>query len=244
MKHIITLILAAAMVSPARAAADFEADHNPRLARIFQDNMVLQQGQPVPVWGWAKPGTQVEVAFAGQTKTAKADEKGRWQATLDPLETNASPQELTVRIGSATETLKNVLVGEVWIVAGHSGTACGGPDIDTGLYPRRAISTGGDGKPEVRLFQLAHAASLAPLADIAPEPRNTDRWQTMNETAVWQNQTAYFARLVRTGGQPIETAESEKDGNKYATFDAPLDGTWIIVAEKGKAEGFRKINRY
>jgi len=50
--------------------------------------------------------------------------------------------------------------------------------------------------------------------------------------------------LIRTGGQSITTTESIEDGNKFVTFDAPLDGTWIIVAEKGKAEEFRKINRY
>ena len=37
-----------------------------RLAHIFQDNMVLQRDAPVPVWGWADPGTTVDVAFAGQ----------------------------------------------------------------------------------------------------------------------------------------------------------------------------------
>jgi len=32
-----------------------------KLAAIFGDNMVLQQQQPVPVWGWAAPGAEVTV---------------------------------------------------------------------------------------------------------------------------------------------------------------------------------------
>ena len=50
--------------------------------------------------------------------------------------------------------------------------------------------------------------------------------------------------LIRTGGQLIKAIEITEDGNRFAIFEVPLDGTWIIVAEIGKAEKFRKINRY
>jgi sialate O-acetylesterase len=40
----------------------------------------LQREKPVPVWGWAKPGVEVEVTFGGQKKQAKADERGYWKA--------------------------------------------------------------------------------------------------------------------------------------------------------------------
>ena len=167
-----------------------------RLATIFQDNMILQRDQPVPVWGWAKPGTQVEVAFAGQKKSGKADDKGRWQVILDPLKASASPQELTAKIGSTTETLKNVLVGEVWIVAGHSGTVAGGPNIDTNIYPSYTASTG-EGKPEVRTFMILEGAALEPRADLDTS-RKAPAWVTLPEAKKeWQSQTEYFARMLR-----------------------------------------------
>src|SRR5258708_5870080 len=112
-----------------------------RLARIFQDNVVLQRTKPVPVWGWSSPGTQVEVSFAGQKKEAKADDKGYWKAILDPMTANREGQVMTVQIGSTTVSCKNVLVGEVWLSAGHSETAADGPDLDTGIYPHH-ISPG------------------------------------------------------------------------------------------------------
>jgi sialate O-acetylesterase len=34
-----------------------------RLAKIFTDNMVLQQQKPIAVWGWAKPGTKVSITL-------------------------------------------------------------------------------------------------------------------------------------------------------------------------------------
>ena len=40
---------------------------------VFSDNMVLQRGKPVPIWGSADPDGSVSVSFAGQTKTTAAD---------------------------------------------------------------------------------------------------------------------------------------------------------------------------
>src|ERR1035438_4109010 len=43
-----------------------------QLPSVFGDNMVLQQNQRVPVWGWSRPGTDVTVKFGGQTKIGRA----------------------------------------------------------------------------------------------------------------------------------------------------------------------------
>ena len=51
-----------------------------RFAKIFTDNMVLQQGIDVPVWGKADPGEAVTVKFAGQTRQATAGKGGRYFA--------------------------------------------------------------------------------------------------------------------------------------------------------------------
>ncbi len=66
------------------------------LAPVFTDNIVLQRDQPVPVWGTAKPGEQVTVQFAGQTKTTTTDTSGKWLITLDPM-----PGSTTARNPSA-----------------------------------------------------------------------------------------------------------------------------------------------
>jgi len=49
---------------------------------------------------------------------------------------------------------------------------------------------------------------------------------------------------VRLGGKPVETAETTVDGLRFVTFDAPTDGSWIVVAAKGKAEQFTGVNRF
>ncbi len=171
-----------------------------RLATIFQDNMVLQREKPVPVWGWADPGTQVEVTFAGQTKQAKADDKGYRKAVLDPLTANAKGQDLTVKIGSTTITRQNVLIGEVWFTASHSAFGSDGPDYDTGVYPHYDL-TADTGKPEIRMCQFGFGASLTPYDDIDPMGRAGTHWKTLDENPPGGSMTAvgYFARVLRDG---------------------------------------------
>ena len=55
---------------------------NVTLPKIIGSNMVLQRGQPVPIWGWAAPGEKVSVEFAGQKKSAKSDAAGHWEVRL------------------------------------------------------------------------------------------------------------------------------------------------------------------
>jgi hypothetical protein len=50
--------------------------------------------------------------------------------------------------------------------------------------------------------------------------------------------------MVKSFGKPLKTTETTIKGARFVTFEAPTDKTWVIVAEKGKAEEFRKINRY
>ena len=91
-----------------------------QFARLFNDHMVLQRGMPVKVWGWAKAGETVTVGFAGQTVPATAGDDGRWVATLKPLEASSEGRELTASSGGAKVTIKDVLVGEVWLLGGQS----------------------------------------------------------------------------------------------------------------------------
>jgi sialate O-acetylesterase len=91
------------------------------LPATFSDHMILQAGAAVPVWGWAAPGEEVTVSIAGQTKSAKADEKGEWRVKLDPLKSGESTG-MTVK-GSNTITIQDVLVGEVWLCSGQSNMA-------------------------------------------------------------------------------------------------------------------------
>src|SRR5436190_23480114 len=79
-----------------------------KLPALISDHMVLQQGQPVRIWGTADPGESVRVAFQGQTADAKAASNGKWEAWLKPM-TAGGPLEMTIN----GTVLHDVLVGEV-----------------------------------------------------------------------------------------------------------------------------------
>jgi len=89
------------------------------LPPVLTDHMVLQRDMPVPIWGTADPGEAITVTFQAQTKTATADAQGKWMVKLDALTATAEPNTLSIS-GSTTVTLKDVLVGEVWVGSGQS----------------------------------------------------------------------------------------------------------------------------
>lgn len=92
---------------------------NVRLPDIIASSMVLQQKQKVPIWGTADPGEAVTVSFGRQKRTAVADASGKWRVALSPMRASLTPQTMTIT-GKNTITLSDILVGEVWLVAGQS----------------------------------------------------------------------------------------------------------------------------
>lgn len=88
------------------------------LPYIFSDNMVLQRGQKIPVWGFSSPNETIKVAFKKQLKETKANEKGEWMVYLNQ-EKAGGPYLLTVS-GKNKITFKNVLIGDVWLASGQS----------------------------------------------------------------------------------------------------------------------------
>jgi sialate O-acetylesterase len=102
-------------------ASGFAAD--PALAPIFSSGMVLQRDMPIPVWGSADDGAQVTVTL-GKDQASATAAAGRWQVSLPARAASAEPLSLSVAFaGGATQTIDEVLVGEVWLCAGQSNMA-------------------------------------------------------------------------------------------------------------------------
>ncbi len=90
-----------------------------RLPDVIASSMVLQQKQKTPIWGTADPGESVTVSFAGRKKTVVADQNGKWRVDLEPMAANSAPQSMKIA-GKNTIELTDILIGEVWLVAGQS----------------------------------------------------------------------------------------------------------------------------
>ncbi len=92
-----------------------------KMPKLFSDNAILQRDVPVNVWGWAEPNAKVELKFAGQVKTVKANKNGAWRVVLDPMQASSQSRSIFVSENEGkTVEIKNVVVGEVWISGGQS----------------------------------------------------------------------------------------------------------------------------
>ncbi len=148
-----TAILAFSVCLPLAARAEL------KLPAIIGDNMVLQQKQADQIWGWDTPGTEVTVSFGAQTKTAKADDKGKWTLKLDPVPASAKPAVLTIK-GTSTKELKNILVGEVWICSGQSNMQFA---VNSAIDADLEIATAK--YPEIRLISVPNVGTQEPKDD-------------------------------------------------------------------------------
>lgn len=125
-KNVLTLVLFALFVAAKMDAANIKPNS------LFSDNCVFQRGVEVPIWGTADNGEKITVEFNGQ-KVQTVAEKGKWMVRLKPMKDNAVPQNLTIS-GSNTLTIKNILIGEVWLCSGQSNMG----------FPLRSVRAIGD----------------------------------------------------------------------------------------------------
>ena len=130
-----------------------------RLPAILSDNMVLQQQTKVRIWGTANPGERVTVTLQKESSHAVADKQGHWETWLNTGKAGG-PFELTVK-GDNLLTIKNVLIGEVWLCSGQSNMEW--PLINT----FGGAETVAQAKyPEIRLFTVEKHTSTTPLTDV------------------------------------------------------------------------------
>ncbi len=112
MKHLSLVLLLALITLGAQAEV--------KLSAMFSDNMVLQQQSEVAIWGWsdARTSISVQTSWNGQNYTTKSDKNGKWKVMVRTPEAGG-PFEVTISDDKPV-TLKNVMIGEVWLCTGQS----------------------------------------------------------------------------------------------------------------------------
>ncbi len=147
-----------------------EASAKVSVSKIFGDHMVLQQDAPIRIWGTADPGEQVIVGIpGGGNALVKADDQGKWKAELPAMKADGKSHTLSVQGAKEADkiTLKDVLIGEVWLCSGQSNMEW---SVRASMNPDREIA--GAKHPQIRLFNVpGHVRNAEPLED----PRG--QWQ-------------------------------------------------------------------
>ncbi len=129
-----------------------------RLPKVIGSHMVVQQGQPATIWGWADPGETVVVEMGTSRGETKADDGGKWSVKIDPPAAGG-PYEIHV-VGSNTLKLTDVLVGEVWVCSGQSNMQW---SVNRALNPQAEIQAAEF--PHIRLFTVARNPAKEPVDD-------------------------------------------------------------------------------
>lgn len=194
-----------------------------KVAAIFGDNMVLQQRQSVPVWGWTTPGATVTVSFGGHTKSTRAGADGKWLVRLGKLKASAEAQSLTVESGQ-TVTFTNVLVGEVWLASGQSNM-----EKPIGRQPGQKPVLNSEEElaaanyPQIRIFQVDRTLAATPQADLS----KFKGWQECNSNALnsisFSAAAYFFGREIHTNlNVPVGLVESSWGGTRIEPWTPPV----------------------
>lgn len=182
-----------------------------RVPNVFGNSMVLQQGRPVPVWGWADPGESVTVRIGQLMSGTKATEKGEWRVELPALKAGG-PFEMLIT-GNNRLTLKDVLVGEVWIGSGQSNMEWPMTRIQDSEKEIAAANY-----PRIRLFKIPRTTSGEPREDV-----NASWTATTPDTAKDFSAVLYFfgRRLHRDLETPIGLINTSWGGTRIEPWTPP-----------------------
>ncbi|MRX69128.1 sialate O-acetylesterase [Flavobacterium resistens] len=221
------------------------ANANIKMPLLFSDGMVLQRNKAIPVWGFADVNEKVEIHFNKQIKKTQADKNGKWTINLD-AEKAGGPFELVI-IGKNKITIKDVLVGEVWICSGQSNMEF---QVFKTMNAEKEMNNAD--YPMIRHFGVAQDLSGKPKDDL-----KAGKWEVSSKETVG-NFTAvgfYFARklyaelkipigIINTswGGTNVETWTSREAFQNSAEFknmiaDVPVmnvDSISVLYAKRMK----------
>ena len=162
-----------------------------KLPAIFSDNMVLQQQTDVAVWGKATANSNVTVktSWNGKSWSVRSDKDGNWKIKVS-TPAAGGPYSVTISDGKAL-TLKNVMIGEVWVCSGQSNM-----EMPMKGYRNQPITGGNEAiatslNNNIRLITVPKLASLTPVDDFK------GAWKVAEpESVVDFSATAYFFGLM------------------------------------------------
>lgn len=204
-KYFIVLLFTFSIVY---AKPDISAEF--RLSPVFGDHMVIQRNIAVPVWGIGAVGETVKVQFAGQTKTATVDAKGKWRVVLDPISASSEPRDLFVNIGEKQIKLTDVLVGEVWLASGQSNMASPVNSLPDAVQVLQKAQD-----PQLRFFNVTKKTASEPQSDLKGKWEITTPESAKNFSAV----AYFFAQEIRqTQNCPVAVIQAPWGGTSIETW--------------------------
>lgn len=201
------------------------------VSRVFGDDMVLQRGEFIRVWGFAdesENGKKVSCEFKGMFAEALI-ENGEWCLTFTArLEADVNGADMKIYTDRKTVTIRDILVGDVYMVVGQSNVQYSMANLLTEL---NSVGEGReesiDGDAPIRLLMRNTDNTLGypqgGTTEVCPDLIGDKTWTTANYDDVMRFSALgyYFAREIveRTGGNiPIGIIEMGFSGRPLGCF--------------------------
>ena len=193
-----------------------------RLPAMVSDSMILQRDKPVNIWGWWNGAGPVTVSLNGKEFKAEADEHQRWQLQL-PATPAGGPYTLTIQAGKETKTIREILMGDVWLCSGQSNMEFIMGKL-TEKYPDEIAASN---NPMIREFQVTLQYAMHPNQEL------NGKWRVANPANIGSfSAVAYFmvkalyekykvpmAVIKSTwGGTPAESWISEEGLHDFSGY--------------------------
>lgn len=233
LKFIARAALAAGLAAPLPALAQAAP---PLLSGIFQDHAVLQRDRPIAVWGTAPAGSgEVRVTLGTSTATARPDRKsGAWSVELPALPAGGPYTLAAATKAGASQTVSDVLVGDVWLCSGQSNMEFGVAGVvNAGFEMANAKD------PEMRLLKIAHDTAITPSSEF----KTPVAWQPVTPDSVRNFSAAcYFMGRDLRGSQkvPVGLIDSSWGG----TAINPWRSEASLAADPRAAEGLALLRTF
>ena len=141
-----------------------------RLRQPCSDGMILQQNSTATVWGFASPGASITVttSWNGRSYKVRADGDGIWRAGVQTPAASYRSYEVRVSGDGGSLTIRDVLVGEVWLAGGQSNmemTLSG--KINAPIEHALEAISAPPARNKVRMFIAPKTHSVTPLDEVA-----------------------------------------------------------------------------
>jgi sialate O-acetylesterase len=185
--------------------------------------MVLQRDIPLKIWGWAAPNETLVVKFNQSDYRTSAGNDGNWELILPP-QPAGGPYSMTIEASNSI-SIKDILIGDVWICSGQSNMELPMSRVAPVYQPEIASAD----YPQIRHFEVPKVYDFkAPQKDL-----QYGKWVAATPQTVFNfSATAYFfakelydryqvpVGLINSalGGSPVESWISEDSLKRYPNY--------------------------
>ena len=198
-----------------------------KLPALVSNGMILQRNKVINIWGWADADEHININFKGKNYFTVTPESKKWTLQFPAMEAGG-PYEMVIT-GKNTITIKDILIGDVWLASGQSNMEFEMVKAED-LYADEIANAN---NPYIRQFEVGKRLSFTtPLKDVV-----SDGWKSvtpkniLNFTAVGYFFAKYLYERYKVpiglinaswGGTPAEAWVSEEGLKAFPDFQSTI----------------------